>query len=84
MKKPEQKKEEQVVAPQLTFTEKEFEDFKAFLNVVASKASFTFTTRDSHEYSRLYVAALQLEKKIYDHILEVKRVVHRPQKEGKE
>jgi len=61
---------------QLTFTEKESEAFTKFLNYVAKSAKFEFNTKEAFEYSNVYVACLGLEKKINDHVFEIKKVVH--------
>jgi len=61
---------------QLTFTEKEAGCLTKFLNYVAKSAKFNFDTKEAFDYSNVYVECLKLEKKIHNHILEIKRVVH--------
>jgi len=64
-----------VPVPQLTFTEAEHEDMVKFLNFINTHGTFTnINLRQSHDIAQLNIKAINVIKKIENHIFEIKRV----------
>ena len=59
---------------QLTFSEEESKKFDDFLNYIAEKSKFEFTTKDAFAFTNLYSETVKLSKKIKNHIFELKKV----------
>ena len=62
-------------SPQMTFTEQDVQQIKAFGSFLLSKASFNLSINDAMQLGRYVHFMNQLTSKMEAHIMEVKRII---------